>query len=92
MKSETAKHTPGPWRIEEDEFGFAVHGKKTATYTVYICEQIDAEPDAHLIAAAPELLEALKGMRKAFDAAHNHTQAVAQDIADGAIRKVEGEL
>ena len=67
----TNKHTPGPWRIEED---FAVENLSDPTYLkikgshlickLQVCDDADIrreqEANARLIAAAPELLEACK--------------------------------
>jgi hypothetical protein len=48
------RHTPGPWEAKEEY----VHGRNG--YGL-ICEVIDSpEGDARLIAAAPEMLEALE--------------------------------
>ncbi len=47
------KRTPGPWRIEDqDIYGDDKNG--------YICTWSGYSVDAHLIAAAPDLLEALE--------------------------------
>jgi len=53
-----SNHTPGPWKIGAWESGMlAVDGANDEQVTGFI------EPaDALLIAAAPELLDALKGM------------------------------
>ena len=65
-----SKHTPGPWRIGKDPFSFEsvnfggigkvfepIAGGNKFKEDVAI-----AEANAHLIAAAPELLEACKVM------------------------------
>ncbi|MFN8996242.1 MAG: hypothetical protein ACK5X3_21605 [Pseudomonadota bacterium] len=52
------KHTPGPWKIGAYESGqMAVDGANGEEVTGFISPE-----DACLIAAAPELLEALQGM------------------------------
>lgn len=49
-----SKHTPGPWRISSEK-NVIVNGKvEIAFTTIYVKE---AEANACLIAAAPELLE-----------------------------------
>ncbi len=54
----TTKHTPGPWKIGALESGqAAVDGADGSEVTGFI-----SIPDAHLIAAAPDLLEALEDM------------------------------
>ena len=58
----TKQHTPGPWTYEAEETGFA--GAIVAK-TGWICD-FDTDPslaNARLIAAAPDLLEALKVAR-----------------------------
>ena len=64
----TTSHTPGPWkigiphdretaRIVVDINGSTIEIAKTGTYGVRAAEEV---PNARLIAAAPDLLEALK--------------------------------
>ena len=60
-------HTPGPWRVEEDEDGLYIRmeayrgqDEYLVVYASPIPEQREA--DAHLIAAAPELLAACKAV------------------------------
>jgi len=97
--SET-KHTPGPWTVglhgaivadcpqdcrhDEHEQFYGGH---------FICESVGG-PDARLIAAAPELLEALKECRFQLDYfAGPHDDAANRAIlqADTAIKKAEAQ-
>ena len=63
----TAKHTPGPWRLGTDhggdtvrtEDGGAVAVTRVATRDGYAHTEAEDVANACLIAAAPELLEAL---------------------------------
>jgi hypothetical protein len=66
--------------------GFA-EAKKDATVYRYDVVAID-HPDARLIAAAPDMLEALKELLKLHEAHHNNPVHAA---ARAAIRKAEGE-
>lgn len=62
------KHTPGPWKVAP------VEGKRmTCVYTdkTNIALLVHQE-DAHLIAAAPELLEALKEYIEVMGPAHEN--------------------
>lgn len=52
--NKTVKHTPGPWKIWNGEIIEDAPRAKT------VCAEPDKKADARLIAAAPELLEALK--------------------------------
>jgi hypothetical protein len=56
--------TPGPWRAEQDALGhWAIlwpHSTKRA-----VARKVYSEDDARLIAAAPDLYEALAAYRKA---------------------------
>lgn len=56
MKPNKPKHTPGPW--------YALKYPDVKTYTVAAKESVASKiktiEDAHLIAAAPEMLEALE--------------------------------
>lgn len=83
-------HTKGPWRIEVDDSAAQVAGYPNIIsddYTVVGTEGMfgDIETDyanAHLIAAAPELLDALRGAVDAMDAAgmscHEERAAIAK--------------
>ena len=72
-----AKHTPGPWRVEVDTGPEAAWERKWPTihaekYEVVGCEGLygDYETDmanARLIAAAPDLLDALKALTHSLD-------------------------
>ncbi|KAB2888967.1 MAG: hypothetical protein F9K35_19975 [Burkholderiaceae bacterium] len=62
-----AKHTPGPWELR-NEFGMqglvypAGAESPVAAVTGYYARCKQSEPNARLIAAAPELLEALASL------------------------------
>ncbi len=58
----TAKHTPWPWNVEAAQRGFIVTALN-GQYDIAVVRNIgvqDNKANAQLIAAAPELLEALK--------------------------------
>ncbi len=86
------KFTPGPWKIGAYESGrMAVDGANGEEVTGYI----DIE-DAHLIAAAPELYEALKELcRYAEDSDGCQygtlSTKLVKDIANAALAKARGE-
>lgn len=67
-EAERARHTPGPWAVSEAatiDGNFMVVGGSGASFGL-LAEVIldeEAEANARLIAAAPELLEALKDVR-----------------------------
>lgn len=69
MNTTTQGHTPGPWKaIESPSRGAYIH---TSRAKIRICEVVrspDAMANARLIAAAPEMLEALR--RLTFAAAN----------------------
>ncbi len=63
---EESGHTPGPWHIGHARahgecFITSATGKLTIANSVWGADNAEAEANARLIAAAPELLEALKG-------------------------------
>ena len=73
------KHTPGPWNVAEDQHNDYQHAVAArnglhvgCAYHTDPCRMTREEKaNAHLIAAAPELLEALEAMRKAYGALHD---------------------
>jgi hypothetical protein len=92
----TTKSTPGPWRYDY-EIGYC--GEVIAAGGASVCS-FDEEPtpdDARLIAAAPELLEALKRVMPFIDciAAVTREEIIeyetAMKMADAAIKKATGQ-
>lgn len=96
------KHTPGPWIIEKrvNTFSFVINSdnprKCIADSWDINTGPIETEANARLIAAAPELLEALKdlyaqacGMPKSCG--HDFTCICPGDKAKAAIAKAEGK-
>lgn len=92
----SAKHTPGPWRFNNalgetwticDSFGESLMGAET-----YYPWVPDAEADWRLIAAAPDLLEALQALID-MDVAYKRGNRVedAVEKARAAILKATGE-
>ena len=94
-----SKHTPGPWEIEEyldfgDEYwyggnqGFTIHAGPAVLGSTNKGDIPKAQANARLIAAAPELLAALKAAKK-------YTELLIFQVAlnaqiDEAIAKAEG--
>ena|SRR5690242_12179092 len=67
-KQQTAKHTPGPWHHKHDDYAKNVINVEADGH-IPICRltgiasaRNDGEANARLIAAAPELLAALKAV------------------------------
>jgi regulator of protease activity HflC (stomatin/prohibitin superfamily) len=104
----TQKHTDGPWGIfnrynDEMERVNAIYsnndGTKVASVEIWrgLMPEAESEANARLIAAAPELLAALKGlMQRAVEDAEKYAQngnepiwAYISDASD-AIAKAEG--
>jgi len=94
-------HTPGPWWIDEDgdylcicegevnEYG---EREEVATLACNRPSLLLCQPaNARLIAAAPELLEALVAMRDEFTSNGTDSQHNACRMADAAILKARGE-
>jgi len=103
-----ATHTPGPWAVERPygEPGMYVAAPSSALvcklYPVdgrYVADQLESvEANARLIAAAPELLAALRGLfehcamvHKQWGEGSNAREAeAAEDAARAALAKAEG--
>ncbi len=72
-----AKHTPGPWIVSDSSEGLCItmeHGVRIAELYGVPSGRAPETPEANarLIAAAPELLEALRLMLIPVDALGNH--------------------
>ena len=92
-EKQTAKHTPGPWRVSPCSNGGLIliradgkHGAHPQTHL-----QILPEEDAKLIAAAPELLEALRNCVDGLNCQPGYVNTLALKNAQDAIRKATGE-
>lgn len=74
---DTNKHTPGPWVFQKQANGsldfFGENGKR-----VILCgaRLINQEPNAHLIAAAPKLLENLIVILECLRLGYNANECV----------------
>ncbi len=63
---QVARTTPGPWRaVEHEPAKYRIRGH-VGPIEVDVAEVYGAPDDARLIAAAPDLLEALKALNLAF--------------------------
>lgn len=91
-----SKHTPGPWTWGTNYFGLSGSGKdnEVITYEPYdgmwLSYGKHQVANARLIAAAPELLEALETTLECLNE-NGFGKAYAQDLARAAITKVRGE-
>ncbi len=99
--SEKVTHTPGPWQnaqliIEGCNGRLSICDVHDHSSTSEVHTLDEAEANAHLIAAAPEMLEALEQIRTltAYMNASGcgSTLAKLEHLADAAIRKAKGEL
>lgn len=98
-----SKHTPGPWEIDEQDYGdelwfggtgcglVTVNGWSNGGRKDQPDEWAQLLTDARLIAAAPELLEALKGMVEHFWIAGSEAEWDAIQKATKTIAKAEGQ-
>jgi hypothetical protein len=105
-----SKHTPGPWRVQPytwqrgnvsvfaPKFGRAPYGACVAHTPCSdgVGGADGALANAHLIAAAPDLLEALRSIADCCDEEHaardySSRQAEIRGIARAAIAKAEGQ-
>jgi len=91
MSTTKAAHTPGPWHADKSGAGWEVRPNRNV-HAVTILGHED-EANARLIAAAPEMLEALTQLSKWCDDNLNGCPAELgriQDLAEAAIQKARG--
>ncbi len=93
-----SKHTPGPWVTEE-----IAHTPSTLKPNCFLVRlRSDSSEDtnkesvqanAHLIAAAPEMLEALENILAAINSANEHERlaSLRTDLLQNVIAKARGE-
>ena len=84
-----AKHTRGPWKVAGPSAkGYLiVQGANGNGVAMVLMDSDDEEADARLIAAAPELLEALRYMRSEFPEQVTEGEKAAHQFAHAAIVK-----
>ena len=100
----TIKHTPGPWLFDEERDAITTHNRittgKTRIATVELgwAEPFESEQiaNARLIAATPDLLEALQNIAEYWNQDQNETAMAdacwhAIHTAHAAIAKATGE-
>lgn len=103
QKVSSASHTPGPWIYDDDGMIYAEVESLGKFFSVKVCDphadklDIDErEANARLIAAAPELLAALRVAREYMDAHEDasgyESDKRTRDLAaiDAAISRAEG--
>lgn len=86
-----SKHAPGPWRAEYPRI-YSQDGAKLIEVNEHMCCTVH---DARLIAAAPDMLEALEHIMRCipmggFAQIHHGSSTWAQ--IDAAVSKARGEL
>jgi len=90
-----AKHTPGPWKahatnkarsgVTEYEIHWSDDGECVA-------EIVHGAPDAHLIAAAPEMLNALKELKERFGEIANYAHNTQGPVCSGDMRAIGAQM
>jgi hypothetical protein len=90
-------YTPGPWRVEFDHNEQAnIHAENEEMWIALLPHQCvtsieeTQKLNAHLIAAAPDLLEACKRMLDLLNDDMDEEQCAAWDAMSAAIDKAEG--
>ena len=84
----STQHTPGPWKIRKND-AYEEYWVQLEHYTVGPASIVFSNADADLIAAAPELLEALEDAAASLEDAGKHEAA---KMARAAIAKATGEI
>ena len=85
----TANHTPGPWHVAN---GVQIRGEREQIAKVWMMRGGEGNANARLIAAAPELLEALKACAAvcAGETMNKRGLISALEQARAALSKCEG--
>ena len=86
--AEKAKHTPGPWQIDQSGAGLEIRPSRSI-HAITILKHGE-EANARLIAAAPEMAEALEAIVEAgYRGDEINGKLLAE--AEAAIRKARGD-
>jgi len=84
-------HTKGPWKVVDVGDGFRIAKDNLILVSIYNRDET-SEANARLIAAAPEMLEALENVRwwlLEYEKAPPNSAVISE--IDEALRKVKGE-
>ncbi len=94
------KHTPGPWRVQNGSvYALAPDGSFGSLPVAHMdrdpgngTRPVERDANARLIAAAPEMVEALRGALEVLDGRANDfsSKSEACKACRAAIRKAEG--
>lgn len=97
------KHTPGPWIVVDEDYGQVIRGAEVErgqdgakfqwrdyVGTTWGSRSVVTEANARLIAAAPELLEALIDLRSLYDTDEGCRSTPEYIAASAAIAKATG--
>ena len=90
-----SRHTSGPWIVESLVDGYDIHAPESGCFVATTSDPemvwgaVTRKVDAHLIAAAPELLEALEAL--VMDESKEYIPTRLWDAARAAIAKAKGE-
>jgi len=86
------QHTPGPWAVSPYMNITSRNGTVAKTEQMPGNDEAERKANAHLIAAAPDLLSALREMMSVFQDHEQYDEESAEvvSIARAAIAKAEG--
>lgn len=87
----TNKHTPGPWEYEVHELSSGLSGIVYGAHGYAIADHL-SEANASLIAAAPELLDALQSFVAAVDRAKGAPVQFYDGMSNSAITKARAAI
>jgi hypothetical protein len=86
-----SKHTPGPWHVNAGDYKYHIYYSREQSDHYFVevdgNDDDEAKANARLIAAAPELLAALKTARKCLKSCHY--VGPERETIDAAIAKAE---
>lgn len=74
------QHTPGPWTVDDNGFIYDYAGNTIADPHCSDIDLDEREANARLIAAAPELLNALERLYNAIDSCVELTPDLLQEV------------
>lgn len=91
-----SKHTPAPWRVIKKEYpvGYSEYEIAWSEDGELVCDVVYTEADARLIAAAPDLLEALQAVQidaVGIGSGENAISDKTREMVNAAIAKAEGK-